>query len=574
MNIRETAKLIPGYDPFANAGECWFDEKAARKACDFFPLFIVHIEGEAAGMPFELEPWQKAIIANLFGWFRKDSDGRTVRRYRETLIYVPRKNGKTPMVAAIALYVLFVDKEAGQQNYIAASEREQAGMLFRHAQGMVEHEPLMASRSRVYGGNASAGQSRSIVKRSDNSFLRIISADAKGKHGGNPHLTIIDELHEQPDSALHDVLHTGMASKNRAQPLFISLTTADYDRDSICNEKYEYACKVRDGQINDVTFLPVIYEALDTDDWTDEKTWAKANPNLGVSVSIDYLRQECAKAQEVPRLQNEFKRLHLDIRTKQDVLWLPIIDWMECGRERFELPSDAALYGGIDLASKIDVAALVWVWKKDGIFYAKTRFWVPEKRIHRLEIEEHDPRYRLWRDECWLESTPGETIDYDFIRKTVLDDSRDRGVRFIGYDPWNATQFASVLKNNDGFEMVEFRQGYLSMNEPSKELERLITARKIVHENNPMMNWMIENAKARPDPAGNIKPVKPDPSGKQKIDGVVAMVMALGMSMRDPEDYSESCGVWYPDDFEEVFNEQDEPEEKESYFAKEFDEIP
>jgi phage terminase large subunit-like protein len=533
VTIEQIARLIPGYDPFADCGECWFDAKTAQLACEFFPECLKHIEGAVAGTPFMLEDWQKAIVANLFGWKRKDGSGRTVRRYRECFVYVPRKNGKTPLVAGIGLEVFFCDTEAGQQDYVAAADREQAGMLFRHAKGMVEQEPELSKRCRIYGGNAAAGQSRSLVREFDGSFLRVISADAAGKHGQAPHLVIIDELHAQPDAELYDVLHTGMASQNRAQPLFITLTTADYDRESVCNERYEYACGVRDGKINDLTFLPVVYEATDKDDWTSPEVWAAANPNLGVSVSLDYLKTECEKAQRIPRLQNTFKRLHLNMRTKQDVLWLPIEDWRKCGGERLSLPHDVPVYGGIDLASKVDVAALAWVWRRGAKLYVKTRFWVPEKRISILENEERDQRYRLWQKAGWLESTPGDVVDYDYIRAAVVSDGAECSVQQIGFDPWNATQMALDLQNAEGFQMVEFRQGYASMNEPSKELERLITAREIVHEDNHVLNWMVENAKARPDPAGNIKPVKPDPSGKGKIDGVVALVMALGIEMRN-----------------------------------------
>jgi phage terminase large subunit-like protein len=565
LNIREIAKLIPGHDPFATAGDCWFDDQAAQLACDFFPECLRHIEGAVAGQPFTLEPWQKAIVANLFGWKRRDAQGRTVRRYREAFIFVPRKNGKTPLVAGIGLYVFFCDDERGQQNYVAAADREQAGMLFRHAKGMVEQEPELARRCRIYGGNAAAGQSRSIVRESDGSFLRVVSADADTKHGGNPHLIVIDELHAQPNAELYDVLHTGMASQNRAQPLFITLTTADYDRESVCNERYEYASKVRDGKIPDVTFLPVIYEATEKDDWTSPATWAKANPNLGVSVSIDYLKSECEKAQRIPRLQNTFKRLHLDMKTKQDVLWLPIEAWNACGGDRLELPAGVPVFGGLDLSSKIDVTALAWLWRADGKVLVKLRFWVPENRIRRLENEERDPRYRLWQEAGWLESTPGDVVDYDFIRAAIRADSERCSIQQIGYDPWNATQTAVALQEQDGFTMIEFRQGYASMNEPSKELERLITAREIVHERSPVLDWMVENAKARPDPAGNIKPVKPDPGGKQKIDGVVAMLIALGVEMRQPavESAYEDHGVLYADEIDDDENEEvaggDEP---------------
>lgn len=552
FDIQRDIRLLPGYDPFALADGCWFDEEAAVKACDFFPECLRHIEGAMAGQPFVLEPWQRGVIGNLFGWKRRDAHGREVRRYREALIYVPRKNGKTPLVAGVGLYVFFCEPERGQQDYIAAAEREQAGLLFRHCKGMVEQEPELSSRCRIFGGNAAAGQSRSIVREFDGSFLRVVSADATTKHGGNPHLTIIDELHAQPDAELYDVLHTGMASQNRAEPLFICLTTADYDRESVCNERYEYACGVRDGKIPDPSFLPVIFEALPEDDWTDPKTWAKANPNLGVSVSEEYLRTECEKAQRIPRLQNGFKRLHLDLRTKQDVLWLQTDKWDACGGEMLELPDDVPVYGGVDLASRIDLTALAWLWRRDGKVHIKVRCWAPEERIRYLESEQHDQRYRLWQRAGWLEATPGDTIDYGFIHAAIEDDSHRCEVREIGYDPWNAKQFAQGLQDA-GFQPVEFRQGYASLSEPSKELERLIVAGEIVHEQNPVLDWMIGNVQVRPDPAGNIKPVKPEPGSPQKIDGVIAVIMALGVEIRQPDGTSayEERGVLYADELDE-----------------------
>ncbi len=526
---------IPGYDPWKKAECCWFDGEAAQLAVDFFPECLRHVEGGVAGKPFVLERWQQAIVGNLFGWKRKDGKGRVVRRYREAFIYVPRKNGKTPLVAGIGLYVFFCDEEKGQQGYIAAADREQAGALFRHAKGMVDAEPELSSRCRIYGGNAAGGQSRSIVRESDGSFLRVISADANSKHGGNPHLIIIDELHAQKDPELYDVLHTGMASENRAQPLFVSLTTADYDRDSVCNERHKYACDVRDGGTNDLEFLPVVYEAVeDKDDWTAPATWAKANPNIGVSVSEDYLRKECEKAQQIPRLQNTFKRLHLNMRTRQDVLWLPVETWGSGGGDRLELPASATICGGVDLSSRIDITALAWVWRVEKKLALKVRFWVPEERIRLLD-RQGDRRYALWADEGWIEPTPGDSIDYEWISAAIRKDSEGRCAGMIGYDPWNAKKFADDLHNDFGFDMIEVRQGYVSLNEPSKEFERLIVSREIIHENNPALDWMIASAKTRPDPAGNIKPVKPDPNGKEKIDGVVAAIMALAVEMRCPQ---------------------------------------
>ncbi len=536
MTVSINTNLIPGYDPVATATDrYWFDPRAARLACEFFPECLRHIEGEVARRPFALEPWQQSVVGNLFGWKRLPRSADSPRRYREALLYVPRKNGKTPLAAGLGLYVLFCDAEEGQQNYIAAAEREQAGFLFRHAKGMVELDPDLSARCRIYGGNAAAGQSRSIVRESDGSFLRVISADASTKHGGNPHLTIIDELHTQPDPELYDTLHTAMASANRRQPLFICVTTADYDRDgSICNERYDYACGVRDGKIDDPTFLPVIFEATDKDDWTSQATWTKANPNLNVSVSLDYLRAECDKAVRFPRLQNSFKRLHLNLRTRQDELWLDMEKWRACGGAPLDLPTYATVYGGLDLSSTRDITALAWLWREDDAVCAKVRFWLPAERIRELDVKDHDPRFRIWHEQGFLEATPGDVIDYKFIQAAVVADSRAADVKEIGFDPWNARQTAIDLKENQGIEMVEVRQGYVTMNEPAKELERLVASGKFRHESNPVLDWMAEACKVRTDPAGNIKPVKPDKGQRNKIDGITAIVTGLSRLMLAP----------------------------------------
>src|SRR5262249_26425030 len=253
------------------------------------------VEGKVAGKPFILEPWQKAFIGNLFGWVKENDSGEIVRRYREALLYVPRKNGKTPLSAAICLYMLVLDGEKGAQCYGAAAAREQATLLYRHAAGMVRGSPTLAKKCQIFTGH------KSIVLREDQaSSYVVLSAEAGVAHGQNPHLVLIDELHAQPNGNLVEVLESSMASENRAQPLMIPITTADWMRESVCNETYEYACKVRDGGISDPSFLPCIFEATAEDDWKSEETWKKANPNLGVSVSMEYLRRKFKKATEVP----------------------------------------------------------------------------------------------------------------------------------------------------------------------------------------------------------------------------------------------------------------------------------
>lgn len=557
--------LIPGYDPFANAGDCWFDDQAAQDAVDFFPACLRHVEGAVAGKPFALEPWQQAIIGNLFGWKRRDAHGRVIRRYRECLLYVPRKNGKTPLIAGLAAYVFFCEPEKGQQDYVAAADKEQAGMLFRHLKGMVEQEPELASRCQVLGGNASIGPSKSLVRASDGAFLRVISADASTKHGGNPHLTIMDELHAQPNAELYDVLHTGMASQNRAQPLFISLTTADFDRPSVCNERHDYACQVRDGLIDDPTFLPVVYETLRDDDWTDPRVWATANPNLGVSVSEDYLRGECAKAQKIPRLENTFKRLHLNMRTESDERWLDLAAWDDgdCAFDPTSLEGEPC-WCGLDLSSTTDLSAFVAVFRVDDCYRVLARLWLPADNLRTKSLKDK-VSYETWVNGGYIETTPGNTIKYDHIRQFVNDFGQRHQIEEIAVDRWNATQLADQL-TGDGFTVFAFGQGYKDMSPASKELERAILAREISANKNPVIRWMVGNVMSEQDAAGNVKPSKA--KSTERIDGVVAMIMGVGRAALNAEANSaySSEGVMYVGAYSEE-DDEDEYDEREGFYA-------
>lgn len=524
-------RLIPGYDPFADAAGCWFDADSSQRALDFFPECCRHVEGGLAGQPFVLEPWQRSVVANLFGWKRRDILGRECRRYRECLIYVARKNGKTPFCAALALYVFFCDGEQGAQCYIAAGEREQAGMLFRQAKGMVEQEPELMSRCKIYGGNASAGQSKSIVREEDGSFLRVISADAETKHGGNTHLAIIDELHVQPNRDLVDVLRTSMASQNRLQPLLVYLTTADFQRESICNEIHRRASQVRDGIVSDPAFLPVIYESTDEDDWKSEATWRNANPNLGVSVSIDFMRRECQEAVNNPAYENTFKRLHLNLQTEQDVRAIPMDAW-DAGSDPFDedLLEGMDCMAGLDLSTTTDITAFAMLFKPAdpaGPWKIVPRFWIPGENAHKRANKDRVP-YPQWIREGWITAHDGNRLDYGLIRRDINEIRERFNIKTVAIDPWNGTQLMLELQG-DGFEINQFRQGFASMTGPTKELLAMIGAKQLQHGGNPVLRWMASNAATREDPAGNLKFDK----GKstERIDGIVALTMALGCWM-------------------------------------------
>jgi phage terminase large subunit-like protein len=522
-------KLLPGYDPVATAADGdWFSVEFAESAIKFFWKYLTHVEGALAGKPFELCPWQQAIVGAAFGW--KRSDG--TRRYREVFQFVPRKNGKSTMLGGLINLVAFCDKEPGAQLYSAAAEREQAALVHRQAKGMILANPELSHGTRIYATFKS-------IEYPTGSVYKALSADADTKHGLNVHFACIDELHNQPNRELVEVLMTGTGA--RRQPLIWHITTADYDRESICNEKYDYACKVRDGVIEDRGFLPVIFEALKDDDWKSEEVWAKANPNLGVSVSLDYLRRECKRAQEVPAYENTFKRLHLNMRTQQDVRWLSLEQWDLCaGLDEGETPAEwlarterecanRECYAAIDLSSISDVTAKVSVFRDDdGGYTILPRFWLPEETAKIRDRKDRVP-YLTWAREGFIRFTAGNRIDYSFIRQEINEQSKVQTIKEIAYDPWNAQQLATQLGEKDGFEMVEFRQGTISMNEPCKELERLIGSKLLRHGNNPVLRWMVSNVCVKIDESGNLRPDKKRSS--EKIDGVVALIMAIGRAM-------------------------------------------
>lgn len=540
---RKLLREIPGYDPFHDAGNSWFDAKAARDAIAFFSECIRHVEGALAGQPFILERWQQAIVANLFGWKIVDAVGREVRRYRECLIYVGRKNGKTPLVAALALYVFFCDDEPGAQCYVAAGEREQAGMLFRQMKGMVEQEPELAARCKPYGGNAAAGQSKSLVREEDGSFVRVISADADTKHGGTTHLAIIDELHVQPNRDLVDVLRSSLSSQNRKQPLLVYLTTADYSRESICNEVHERACKVRDGIISDPAFLPVVYEASRDDDWTDEAVWARANPNLGVSKSLDYMRRECQLAKENPAQQNTFLRLDLNIKTQQDQRCIPMDQWEACGygadarewrRRMLEELAGRRCAAGVDLGSVADLTACALLFGTDADGYdVLPFFWAPQKGAEKRQKRDGVP-YIGWANAGFITLTDGNETDYQFVRRDINALADRFTIYTIAAD--RLFQGAQLCQDliRDGHHVLAFGQGYQSMAAPTRRFLELVHAGKLRHGNNPVLKWMASNTASESD--GEILKFSKKKS-TERIDGIIGTAMALGVAMQEPEEY-------------------------------------
>lgn len=517
-----TADGVPAGAPLSPAearaagAEFWFDRAAADLACEFFPRFLVHLEGPLAGQAFELETWQRDdIVRPVFGWKRLDG----TRRYRVVYIEIPRKNGKTTLAAGIALLLTFADKEPGAQVYSAAADKDQAKIVFNAAVSMRNSNLELRRRSLAY--------KLALTVPVWGASFKPLSSEARRKHGLNVHGFVFDEFHVQEDRELYDVLHTGTGA--RAQPLEVIITTAGYDRHTICWEMHEYALKVRDGVIVDSTFLGVIYAAEESDDWKDPKTWSKANPNLGVSIRHDYLERECEKAKQLPAYENTFKRLHLNLWTEQASRWVPLEAWDACSEVVAAEDLDGmTCAGGLDLSSVSDLSALVLDFvREDGAHIWLPYFWMPKDNVE-LRVKRDRVPYDQWIRQGLIKATEGNVVDYRVIRADMNAIAERFHIREVAFDRWNSQSLVTDLQD-DGFTMVAFGQGFASMSAPTKELEKLILGKKLVHSGHPVLRWMLSNVAVVQDPAGNMKPDKAK-SG-EKIDGIVAGVMGLARNI-------------------------------------------
>lgn len=508
---------VSGYDPWnCDLEKYEFSRDVAERVCEFFPKYLRHEKGEHAGRPFILEPWQKQFVGHLFGWKEKATG---MRRFRESLLYIPKKNGKTALGAGLGLLMLVADGEQGAEVYSAAGDTEQARLLFDFACFCVTSNEALAGAVKIFRGY------KSMEFGATNSRWRVLSSEAKTKHGPNPHCILVDELHVQDNWDLIDTLVRGVVS--RKQPLVVYMTTADYDRDSPCNEIYDRASKIRLGEIEDHSFFPVIFEATDDDDWTSEEVWKRANPNYGITLQPDYFRAEVAKAKSQPSKEYSFKRLHLNIRTTSKNKWIDLTDWDKSGDAGMspDILDGERCYGSIDLGSVDDLTCfgLYFPDKKAFLLQTFTTEVMAQKRIE----------YQAWARQGYMVICPGRVSDPQYVRRAVVQASERYEIIDVAYDPWNADAIARQLQAEDGIPVIEFRQGYRSMNEPSKALEKLIATGAITHFRNPVLRWMISNCSLLQDPAGNIKPVKPTKDSAEKIDGVICLVMGVGLSMTD-----------------------------------------
>ncbi len=497
-----------------------FDRAAAEHVLQFFS-FLKHSKGEWAGQPFELAPWQQFLLWTMFGWKRADG----LRRFRTAYIEVPRKNGKTTIMAGIGLYLMVADGEPGAEIYSAATKRDQAKLSWDEAVRMVKASSSLNRMIKHWKASDTLNIEAMASK------FQPLGADSDTMDGLNIHGALIDELHAHKTRNVVEVLET--ATGARRQPLQVEITTAGTDQTSICYEHHGYCEQILKGAIDDDTWFAFIATIDEDDRWDDPAVWAKANPNYGVSVKPDDLARKAEKAKRLPAAQNAFKRLHLDVWTQQVDRWIDLALWDEnAGEVDEDTLVGRQCYGGLDLSSVSDITAWVMAFPRDGDLEAVDilcRFWVPEARLND-DTNKYQAQYRMWADQGWLETTHGNAVDYGFVRQAILEDAQRFKVENINVDRLFQGYQVSQELADEGLTVFGMGQGFMSMGPPVREFERRLLGNKLHHGGNPVLRWMADNVAVRQDPAGNLKPDKAASQGK--IDGIVALIMALDRAMR------------------------------------------
>lgn len=497
-----------------------YDKFKADRAVRFIQN-LSHTKGKWAGKKFLLLPWQEQIIRDIFGTVKKDGNRQFSTAYAE----VPKKNGKSELAAAIALYLLSGDGEQRAEIYGCAADRQQATIVFDVAADMVELCPALAKRCKVIKSR------RRIEFIPTGSYYQVLSADAHSKHGFNVHGVIFDELHTQPNRKLYDVMTKGSGDA-RTQPLYFLITTAGDNTQSICYEVHQKAVDIIEGRKHDPTFYPVIYGIDEKDDWTDPKIWAKANPSLGHTITLEKVQAACDSAQETPSEENAFRQLRLNQWVKQAIRWMPMEKWDECNFPiNYEALIGRECYGGLDLSSSTDLSSFVLVFPPtddEDKYIVLPFFWIPKDNISLRVRRDHVP-YDEWERRGLFNTTEGNVIHYGYIEQFIEELGKKYNIREIAFDRWGAVQMVQNLEGM-GFTVIPFGQGFKDMSPPTKELMKLVLEKRIAHGGHPVLRWNVDNIYIRKDPAGNIKADKE--KSTEKIDGAIAMIMALDRATR------------------------------------------
>lgn len=474
------------------------------------------LTGEQSGQPFNLIPWQEEGLRRLFGTLTPNGQ----RRFTRSLWFLPRKSGKTELAASIVLYCLLGLGEPGQEIVSAASDREQAGRIFKAAAQMIRQDEYLSSLCIIRDSK------KEIELPHRFSTYKALSCDVR-KSGKNTNFVICDEIHEWSSSKgreLWDVLSSSFGA--RSNPLFLSLTTAGiHDPNHFVFQEWELACRIAKDPKIDPHYLPIIYQAEQSDDWTDEKTWHKAMPGLKYGCPrIEFIRSEFNRAKVLKSEENKFRRFYLNQWVNHCSTFFDMAEWDKCpSKIDIEELKNQTAYGALDLSLTTDITAFVLLFEKNGIFSVLPNYWIPEAKLN----EQKDGiDYRDMVQKGIVRTCPGRTINYDQVRSEINEICEPYQVAMIACDSWGAHQISNGLFN-DGFLVKYFRQGFLSMSEPTKELEKLILEKRFNHGGCPVLRFMARNTIVRPDPLMNIRPDKK--LSREKIDGIICVLMSLGV---------------------------------------------
>lgn len=500
----------------------YFDENKGNRPIEFIETFCKQAEGEI-GKPIELELFQKAYIQALFGFVYRDTG---LRRFNETMFLVGRKNGKTTLLSAIALYMMIADGEGSAECYSVATKKDQASKAFKSACAMRSQSPEIRAL---------------ITKRRTDMYMpstfssfEPLSSDSDTLDGLNSHLVIIDELHAIKDRNLYEVMKQSTSS--RRQPLVVMITTAGTVRECIFDDIYDYANNVLNGTIKNDSFLPVLYELDKTEEWKDIKCWQKANPGLGTIKQYKYLNEQVQRAKDDSSSKRGILCKDFNIRGTSEEKWLDF-DTVN-NEEMYNISNLKGSYaiGGADLSSTTDLTCATLLILNKGKKYVIQQYFIPEDKLEEKENDDKVP-YKKWKERGLLTVCQGAKINYSDVTNWFLKmhEEMDISALWIGYDPWGSTYWIEEMKEV-GFEMEQVIQGAKTMSNPMKQLEADLKERKVNYNNNPITKWCLLNTAIKIDENENIRPIK-GKNQKQRIDGTVSLIDAYVILYRKMSDY-------------------------------------
>ena len=504
------------------------DHHAGMFAVNFFPDFLNHVEGKMAGKKFELAPFQQFTMYNVFAW--KDATGK--RRIKTVYDKRAKKNGKTAEMAGLALYCMSFDEEVKAQVFVGATKEEQAKLCWGAAKDFIDSfcaNPIL----KQLGFRTLQNK---ILFEPLNSFMRPLGGDSKTQDGINSHLSIIDEYHAHATDGVKENLES--SAVQRLQPITWHITTAGVNTASVCKNYEDSVIEVLEGRKKDDRLWIMIHDLDDGDDWQDETVWVKANPLLGIGLDIDNIRDEFVKCVNQPSKIPNFKTKHLNMWVDAPQIWIPNEIWMQNKVETIPLEvfTKNTSYAAVDLSSTTDISAFIILSEpdSDGKRYVKPFFFCPKDTVDKRSKEDRVP-YRYWVDAGYMIATPGNVVDYAYIEDKICEVYPDFKIQRVEFDKWNATQIVQNLMEK-GIEVSYFSQAIGTISGPTKEFEKLVYDNKLIHDGNPVLSWMLASCVIYRDANENYKVHKGQSHASgRRVDGIVAIIMALGGSMSPEE---------------------------------------